>query len=237
MQIAFFNRIKHHFSMVNDDAYERPILTVDIVLLMLAPDTLRVGLLKRAAAPFVGELALPGGYVHTDGDADTLATARRVLKVKCGLSRVFCEQLQTFSGPKRDPRGWSATVAYYALLPEHLASAALRQEMVFKPVSGHGRLPFDHAKIVAAAVERLRGKGSYSTLPAFLLGPTFTLSELRSVYERVMETQLNDSAFRRKIDELRILEPVEGEVSKRTARPAQLFRLRDETLQAFDRKI
>jgi 8-oxo-dGTP diphosphatase len=211
-----------------------PILTVDVIALSLWDDGLRLGVVTRTEEPFAGWRALPGGYVHVDEDADTLATARRVLVAKAGLSGCFCEQLATFSGPERDPRGWSATIVYYALVPGRPPAA---EGVDWVPVADPGPLAFDHLDLLTAAMGRLRDKGAWSNLPAFFLPSAFTFSELRRIYERVLATELNDSAFRRKIDELGLIEAVEGQKSKATARPAQLFRLRDATLRAFDRRI
>ena len=222
---------------MNESEHERPILTVDIVLLTLHENRLHVALLRRDKPPAEGVLTLVGGYVHVDKDANTLATAQRVLRSKVGLDGIFCEQLMTFSGPTRDSRGWSATVAYYALAPEKIYREATTGELMLMPADAPGDLPFDHKAIVAAALERLRVKGAYSTLPALLLPPSFTLLQLRSIYEQVMGVSLNDSAFRRKIEELQFVEPIEGAKSKLSARPAKLYRLRHETLRAFDRKI
>jgi 8-oxo-dGTP diphosphatase len=113
----------------------------------------------------------------------------------------------------------------------------LKRDIVLVPVEDVGTLPFDHNAIVARGVQRLRVKGAYSSLPAFLLPPTFTLPQLREVYEKVMGAPLNDSAFRRKIEELKVIEPVEGEFSKASARPARLYRLRKSALKEFDRKL
>ena len=135
------------------------------------------------------------------------------------------------------PFNSSATVAYYALLPDEMLLGPPSANLVFLPADAPGALPFDHNLIIDAALERIRSKASYSTLPAFLLPPTFTLSRLRGVYERVMGVVLNDSAFCRKIDELDILEPVSGATSKLSARPAQLYRLKQAALRAFDRGI
>lgn len=215
----------------------RPILTVDVNLFTVQDGGLHVTLQRRDKPPFAGHLALIGGYVHTNEDADTLATAARVLKEKTGLEGIFLEQLMTFSGPDRDPRGWSASVAYYALVPAAKLSAALPRDLALIPVGRIGKLPFDHETIVAMAVKRLRNKGAYSSLPAYLLPPTFTLPQLRDIYARVMGVELNDSAFRRKIDELQLIEPVPGEYSKVSARPAKLYRLRSTALREFDRKL
>ncbi|MTH99321.1 NUDIX domain-containing protein [Roseibium sp. RKSG952] len=214
--------------------YPAPILTVDVVLLELREETLWVGILQRGDAPYSGSNALPGGFVHTDEDANTEATALRIIREKTGLNGVFCEQLGTFSSPDRDPRGWSATVVYYALVRgERPTETALK----WVPVDEPGDLAFDHNAIVAAATDRLRAKGSWSNLPAFLLPPTFTYSELRRTYELVLGTNLNDSAFRRKMDEMNLIEPVVGQKSKATARPAQLFKLKSEAICSLNRRI
>lgn len=220
-----------------DTDFERPILTVDLTLFTIRQGRLGVALQRRDKAPFEGRQALIGGYVHVDEDADTQATAARVLRTKAGLEGIFLEQLMTFSGPARDPRGWSASVAYYALVPETSLEPVLRRAIEIVPVDAVGELPFDHNAIVARGVERLRVKAAYSSLPAFLLPPTFTLPQLREIYETVMGQRLNDSAFRRKIEELKVIEPVEGEFSKASARPARLYRLRRPDLSEFNRKL
>ena len=214
--------------------FPTPILTVDVVLLELKQDALWLGALERKEEPFQGQQALPGGYVRPDEDVDTEATARRVIREKAGLSSVVCEQLATFSDPKRDPRGWSATVVYYALIR---GEQPIESPLVWLPVDSPGKLAFDHNRIVEVALNRLRNKGSWSNLPAFLLPPTFTYSDLRKVYELVLKTSLNDSAFRRKIEEMDLIEPVIGQKSKQTARPAQLFKLKSDAVLSFDRRI
>ena len=91
-------------------AHERPILTVDVALLALIDQRLHVALAPRAAAPFKGQLALPGGYVRVDADADTDQTARRVLREKLGFEPAHLEQACTESGPRAiraaGPRRW-----------------------------------------------------------------------------------------------------------------------------------
>ena len=231
MQVAYCKVMSQVRSMTN---FPTPILTIDVVLLELRNETLSVGILTRQAEPFVGQPALPGGYVHVDKDADTEATARRVIRDKVGLNDVFCEQLATFSGPDRDPRGWSATVVYYALIRGPRPEAT---GLEWRSVDALGDLAFDHNMIVAAAMDRLRAKGSWSNLPAFLLTPTFTYSELRRTYELILGVRLNDSAFRRKIDEMDLIEPLQGQMSKSTARPAQLYRLKDAVVRTLNRRI
>ncbi len=81
---------------------------------------------------------------------------------------------------------------------------------VAAPVAALPPLAFDHAAIIEAAVARLRGKSSYSALPAFLLPPLFTLTELHAVYQQVLGTRLDPASFRRKIIDQGIVEAVDG---------------------------
>jgi 8-oxo-dGTP diphosphatase len=214
-------------------SHPAPILTVDVIALSLRKGDMCYGVIHRAEPPFQGGWALPGGYVHTEEDTDLTATALRVLLDKAGISDCLCEQLGTFSGRDRDPRGWSATVVYYAVFREEVPT----EQLTWVPVANPLPLAFDHNELLHAALARLRAKGSWSTLPAFFLPRSFTLLELRRIYELVLGINMNDSAFRRKIEELDLIEPVPGQKSKASARPAQLYRLKHQHLCAFDRHI
>jgi len=94
--------------------YERPSLTVDVVLLTLKGGALCSLFVRRPELPFRGAFALPGGFVGMEEDLESAAT--RVLATKCGLRGVFIEQLFTFGKPDRDPRTRVVSVAYYALV-------------------------------------------------------------------------------------------------------------------------
>ena len=144
--------------------------------------------------------------------------------------------MRTFSGASRDPRGWSLSVAYFALVPEAELLAA-GGALVLHPVDRLPALAFDHAAIVAAAVERLRGKSSYFALPAFLLPPLFTLAELHGVYEQVLGTKIDRASFRRKVAEQDIVTPAEGEQRTGAHRPAALYRLHPGRPHPFTRRL
>lgn len=203
------------------------ICTVDVVLLTLKDDCLNVALLKREREPFKGVAALPGGFIHTDEDADARDAALRVLTDKTGIKAPYLEQLATFSGPARDPRGWSVSVVYYALVPFEVIESAGHPNVKLVSVDKLQPLPFDHRAIIDTAVERLRSKSQYSSLPCYLVGDTFTLPQLQRVYEALMGTPLNKVSFRRKMEEMGMLEPVEGQFAAAGAhRPAQLYRLK-----------
>lgn len=209
------------------------ICTVDVVLLTIKDEGLMVALRKRDYGPCEGQLALPGGYIHPDADGSAFDAAMRVIRTKAGLAPPYLEQLSTFAGPKRDPRGWSVSIAHYALVPfDLIEQASVNLELVH--VDRLQSLPFDHALMVATAVERLRNKSQYSSLPCFLAGPTFTLPQLQRIYELLMGESLNKVSFRRKITEMNMLEPIAGQFEAAGAhRPAQLYRLKDAFSQSL----
>lgn len=218
---------------------DRQIVTVDVVLLTLHQGRLAVGLVRRENPPFAGRLALIGGHVHAAEDATADATAVRVLREKTGLQGFFLEQLATFSGRERDPRGWSVSVAYLALTPHSRLARPLAHDerLQLAPVEALPDLPFDHGRIVSAAVERLRGKGAYSTLPARLIDAPFTLTELQKVYEVALGApRLDKSSFRRKLTEMDLIEPTGSRRTDTGGRQAQLYRLKPGAL-LFDRRI
>lgn len=208
---------------------------VDTALFTIHDERLCLILARRREAPFAGALALPGGFVHIDEDADTESAARRVIRAKIGFDAPYLEQLFTFSGPARDPRGWSISVAYYALIP--LALLDRSQAAEAWPVDALPPLPFDHRQIVAKAVERLRGKATYSSLPAFLLSGEFTMNDLHRIYEQTIGTRLDKASFRHKILEQDIIEPIPNRFRVGAHRPAQLYRLSSRALTPFERKI
>ena len=203
------------------------ICTVDLVLLTLQEQGLKVALLKRDREPFKGALALPGGYIHPDEDVDLRAAALRVLQEKTGIVSPYLEQLASFSGIARDPRGWSVSVSYYALVSSDVIHQASHPDVTLASVDKPLNLPFDHRDIVETAVARLRSKSQYSSLPCHLAGASFTLPQLQRVYEALMGEPLNKVSFRRKMTEMAMLETLEGEFEAQGAhRPAQLYRLK-----------
>ncbi len=206
------------------------IVTVDVVLLTLKEMRLQVALMKRPQEPFKDALALPGGYVHPEEDADAASAAYRVLREKAQLRPPYLEQLGTFSGGRRDPRGWSISVCHLALVTPEAAT-----DSQWFPADKLPRLAFDHAKLIAAAVTRVRNKSSYSALPGYLLPELFTLSELQAIYSQILGEPLEKSSFRRKLRDLDFLEEVPGAFQGGKQRPAQLYRLKGMAL--FDRTI
>lgn len=209
--------------------YPRPSLTVDCVVFGVDAEDLKVLLVERDLEPFRGRWALPGGFVHEDEEpADA---ARRELEEETGLSRIFLEQLYTFGAPERDPRGWVVSVAYYALVKladQRVRAATDARDARWFAAGDVPPLAFDHDRILATALARLRGKVRYQPLGFELLPPKFTLTQLQRVYEKILARPLDKRNFRKKLLATGLvveLPEVERGVAHRAAR-----------LHRFDRK-
>ena len=203
-------------------------VTVDLVLMTVTADRLTVLLQRRTAEPFAGLLALPGGFVGVDEPLD--AAARRVLADKAAFAQgegAWLEQLYTFGDPSRDPRMRTVSVAYFALLPvEELAAAvSAAEDLTLAPVMDlPPALAFDHAAIIAAAHDRLKGKLDYAPLALALLPERFTLRDLQAVHEAITGKSLNKPAFRRRMIDTGWIEPTGERETATSFRPAELYR-------------
>jgi 8-oxo-dGTP diphosphatase len=208
--------------------FERPSVTVDVVVFSVVEGELRTILIKRGQPPFQGHWALPGGFVKMDETLEDAAL--RELEEETGIKPddVYLEQLYTFGEPKRDPRTRVITVAYFALVdsskiqPFVTGNEEIREvnwSSVHDPPSN---LAFDHRKILDYALKRLKYKLEYTAVGLELLPETFTLTDLQNLYEAILNEKLDKRNFRKKILSMGIVQPTRG-YKKGGHRPAALY--------------
>ncbi len=223
--------------------FERPLTTVDVVIFMVQAAQLQVLLVQRpegSQEPFPAAWALPGGFVDMAQDASLEACARRKLLEKTGVDSPYLEQLGSWGGKDRDPRGWSATHAFFALLPLEALQLASDAVSTKNPARWHPvndvlavlPLAFDHDEILRAALERLRSKVEYTSLPAFLLPEPFTLPQLQKMYEVVLGRSIDKSGFRTRALAADFLQQ-DGAVDVGAPRPAMGYRLKSREKPAY----
>jgi len=158
--------------------------------------------------------------------------ALRELEEETGVRDVYLEQLYTFGDPDRDPRGRVISVAYFALVPADAVRPRAGDDAADVGWWSMYDLPplaFDHDRILAYALRRLRYKLEYTAVGFELLPETFTLSELQAAYEVILGERLDKRNFRRKILSAGILEET-GTYRTGEGRPAKLYRFRDDAV-------
>jgi len=135
--------------------------------------------------------------------------------------------------------GAESVLERYELLYEaklvHEAARDARARRKRRPPSrsqGLGEaMAFDHRRMVATALGRVRGKIQYRPVIFELLPTTFTLLKLQRVVEALAGLRLHKQNFRRLVDRAGLVEGV-GQFDDHTGgRPAELFRFRREVLR------
>ncbi|MEX2329033.1 MAG: NUDIX domain-containing protein [Nitriliruptoraceae bacterium] len=178
-------------------------VAVDVAMLTVHGGRLLLLLVEPDDPALAGHRALPGRRVRDDENLDD--TAHRALAELAGVTapEAHLEQLRTYGETARDPRARVVSVAYLALTPtgtELVDNPRARFVDVSELDASDGpRLAYDHARIIPDAIERARSKLEYSSLATAFVGDTFTLAELRRVYEAVWGVSLDPANFRRKV--------------------------------------
>ena len=135
--------------------YERAAITVDGVIFGVDGAQISVLLIQRRNEPFQNNWALPGGFFDIADDSTEDAVARE-LQEETGLSGLNLEQFFTFSKRGRDPRERTISIAYWAIVDMnkmHPKAADDAKAVRWYQLSELPELAFDHAQIIAKAVE------------------------------------------------------------------------------------
>jgi len=179
-------------------------VTVDMVVLTMLDGRLHVLLVRRGVPPFEGRWAIPGGFKRPTETLDE-AAQRELAEETAVDTASLLTQFGAYGDPGRDPRMNVVPVAYLAVLRDvgKIVAGTDAADAALVPISealgGKFELAFDHARIVRDAVERVRVDLEQTGIATAFVGPTFTVAELRAVYEAVWGVHLDGANFRRRI--------------------------------------
>lgn len=194
--------------------------------------TLWLPLVRRIRPPFADQWALPGGPIPWN---ETLVdTALRTLRAATQSAPGYLEQLYSFGAIERSAEAQRlVTIAYWALYGEQDLSGAVPESseaqeedlnVAWFSADELPELAFDHANIVAYALDRLRSKTAYSTIASHFLGEQFTLAQLREVREAILGETVDPANFRRQALSRGYLANTGERTSGDKHRPAALYR-------------
>ena len=217
--------------------YKQPSVTTDVVALSVqdqpSENVRRPGgskvsvlLIKRGGHPFIGQWALPGGFLRENETVE--GCAARELAEETQLSGQVLLPVGVFSKPGRDPRGWIVSNAYLAIVPKSESAvsggddaAEARWFPIEDVLSGKIKLAFDHLDIITAAIGTLRPVDRTEWAFAFL-PPQFTMAELKTVYDFIDGKAQTAGNFRRRI--MPLVEASSEKLRGVGYRPAALFK-------------
>jgi len=190
--------------------YPRPALTSDCVIFGFNGISISVLLIERGIDPFKGKWALPGGFLQMD--ESTEECAKRELFEETGIENVFIEQLYTYSDINRDPRGRVVTVVYFALVKISDYKLTAGDDAIkanwFK-IDEIPSLAFDHDSILHTALNRIKSKIRYQPIGFELLDEKFTMPQLQSLYESILDFKFDRRNFSNKLMKTGLLIPLE----------------------------
>ncbi len=206
------------------------LFSVDPIIFTIRDQQLCVLLVKRTAEPFKDLWGLPGGRVDKKQCHNLEQGLALKLEEKTGLKNIFFEQLGTYGSDEMDPRGWSVTTAYIALVNvEKINLLEQNQDiqMMWVPIEelGHSiKLAFWHERLITDGVERLKSKSLYTDLPVNFMPDQFTYPMLRKAYEIVLGTNISRQTFTKRMDQAGIFELTGEYHQDGPARPAPFYR-------------
>ncbi len=152
------------------DRWKKPSLTADICIITKGNDENKILLIRRGNHPYIGKWALPGGFSQAGEKIEE--TAARELEEETGISMDASDLtlVGVYSTPGRDPRDWTVSAAYLAVVDEKAVNPVAGDDADdakwFKinrngqdVTLSHGELnitlsdlAFDHNEIITAAL-------------------------------------------------------------------------------------
>ena len=209
--------------------YPRFFVAVDSVVLGFDRGELYVLIARRSYSPEKGSWALIGEFVR--GGENVSDAAHRILKEITGISDLFMRQVGAFGDADRDSGARVVTVAYYALInrKDYDESLSGKYSARWVRISEPPPLVFDHGKILAAAVRKMRCDAAASASAFNLLPKEFTLANLKKLFEAIFGRTLDKRNFRKKIAELPYIRALDKKDYTASKRGAMLY--------TFDKKL
>lgn len=212
-------------------------ISIDCVVIGFENNNLEVLLIKRKRNPEKGSWALPGGFVLKSETLDEAAV--RILEETSNVKNIYLEQVHTFSEIDRFPTRRVITVNYFALInPEKhfLKPGVDTTDVLWKKVNEKEKLPFDHDRILMKSLNQLKQRIRYKPIGFELLPKKFSLTQLQSLYECILNEKLDKRNFRKKILSLNMLIPLEEHQKGVSHRAARLYRFDSKAYKMLKKK-
>ena len=208
-------------------------LSIDCVIFGFT-DELKVLLVKHGEGISKGKWALPGGWITYEESLDT--AANRILYLLTGVNNLFLEQLKAFGSVDRFPTKRVVTVGYYTLIKDtdyDVVAGYTASDVQWFSLDEVPGLPYDHDEILSYALDQLKSKVKQEPIGFNLLPEKFTLLQLQSLYESILQIKLDKPNFRRKILGMKLIVDLGEKQNNVSHRAAKLYKFDQEVYQAL----
>ena len=190
---------------------------------------------KETNELLVDDYVLTGYHVYENEKLDETAT--RILKELTGLDNLYKKQFKSFGNPNRLMNEkdiiWAKsenfnlrtiTIAYYFLLQTYEVNLKdNKYNAQWFPIKNLPELGFDHLEIINQAYEDLKSKATYKPIVFELLPDKFTINELQDLYQSILEIEIDNRNFRRKLINKKYIIPLDEKQVGVTNKPARLY--------------
>src|SRR3989344_4015913 len=212
-------------------------VAVDAVVFTVENDVLKILLIERRNQPFQGRFALPGGFVNPDEEFEQ--AVKRELFEETGVKDIFVKQIGAYGKVSRDPRGRIISIAFLALIShdQNLKAATDAAKVKWAPLNDLPPLAFDHRQIISDYLEVLKFEIQTTNIAREILPEEFTLSNLQSLYENILQRKLDKRNFRKKIRELELVKETGKQFMEGAHRPAKLYEFRDKEYENLKERM
>jgi len=206
-------------------------LSIDSVIFGFSSE-IKILLVKHATGISAGKWALPGGFIHRNESLND--AAYRILFLTTGVKELFLDQLRAFGSVDRFPTKRVVTVAYYSLIRDEdydLIAGFTASDVQWFSLKDIPELPYDHREIIQYAMNQLQSKVKLEPIGFNLLPEQFTLFQLQSLYESILQIKLDKPNFRRKMLKMKLLVDCETKQDGVSHRAAKLYRFDQEVYE------
>ncbi|MEJ2543630.1 MAG: NUDIX domain-containing protein [Calditrichaceae bacterium] len=201
-------------------------VSTDTVIFGFENNCIEVLLYKRAQNPSKGAWAIPGGFLK-QGELIEEA-ARRILKDTTGVADIYLEEVGVFDQIDRFPSWRVFTIGYFALVnPKRyklISSSIFTLDADWFTIDELPVLAWDHQNIIDKALDKLRMRVLHKPIGFELLPDKFTLPQLQTLYEIVLDKTFDKRNFRKKIMHMGVLTKLNEKDRKGKKRPADLYK-------------
>lgn len=200
-----------------------------INLFTVEKGTLKILLARKNTEPYKGYWQLPGSILTDEQSLEQ--NVENVLLELIGISNIYTEQAHTFSDINRNTNERTIATSYIGLVDNRIIKIKENKknsiDIQWFEINQTPKMAYDHKEILENAIEKLKTKLTNTNVLKNLFPSDFTLPELQSVYEKIMNVKLDRRNFRKKFINLGLIEDTGYKNEGGSGRPAKLYKFKD----------